>query len=537
MPSGNDSNTDYSDDDFGSPVKPPVGASSLGSRSNSTVAPARPSLLLNGVSTGADGSLSSQTNDALERQISDLRDALRKEQELRESTQRRLDVANSAIERMRTVSATPPTTTETNAANEAELRREVEQLKRELMKVKSLREDDRLEFKASMEALKAATAKQKRDTLKVIPGPSKPVRKEIMNLCRVFHLDPDFFTEDDITEKDCVQVMQLVVNKKRTEHSRPQAASAAALQGMGDAELMQRIHNLEEELRLALNASEDIRALKTKVIQLVERLRAEKEGRVAQGEEVKKYSRKMEILSDHIEKLMIHLKHEAGAKLKLSDQLKASERRNRVVTEKCNNLLRRVTAKDRLITELREGSKILEDQLRLMDEKYLELRTKLDYTREVGDRKVKKAQKQASELRVKFALAGGTTLLDNIKLPPPSGFSSGPNSALGSRRESFDTPHGGGGTSPLSALSGLRQHPSAQDINAPASKSALKTKSGSNNQSSGGGGRPMSVSWDEKHSWTDEKAEELRVLEKVRMLEGGKQEWNEERIRDLIKSR
>ena len=31
--------------------------------------------------------------------------------------------------------------------------------------------------------------------------------------------------------------------------------------------------------------------------------------------------------------------------------------------------------------ELKEGGKILEDQLKLMDEKYLELRQKLDYMR------------------------------------------------------------------------------------------------------------------------------------------------------------
>lgn len=524
MASGDDSNTDYSEDDFGSPAKPPLGTAS---RSNSNVVPSKPSPLVHTSSGGTEGSYE---GGSLERQVSELRDALRKEQELRESTQRRLDVANSAIERMRTVSSTPPVRVETDEATEADLRREVEQLKRELMKVKCLRDDDRIEFKASMEAMKANFAKQKRETAVVKPpsGPSKAVRKEIMNLCRVFHLDPDFFTEEDITEKDVVQVMQMVVSKKRTESSRPQTTASVTLQGMGDAELLQRIHNLEEELRLALNASEDIRALKTKVIQLVERLRAEKEGRVAQGEEVKKYSKKMEILSDHIEKLMIHLKHEAGAKLKLSDQLKASERRNKVISDKCNTLTKRVTAKDRLITELREGSKILEDQLRLMDEKYLELRTKLDYTREMGDRKVKKAQKQASELRVKFALAGGTTLLDNIKLPPPSQPGSGNNSAIGgSRGEFFD---GGPSTnSPLGALSGLRQHPSAQDMNTTSvSKSSLKAKSGS---------RPMSVSFDEKHQWTDEKEEENRVLEKVRILKGGKQDWNEDRIRDLVKSR
>ena len=52
-----------------------------------------------------------------------------------------------------------------------------------------------------------------------------------------------------------------------------------------------------------------------------------------------------------------------------------------------------------------------------MDEKYLELRTKLDYARESGMKKVQKAEKIARELRMKYALAGGNTLLDKIGLP------------------------------------------------------------------------------------------------------------------------
>jgi hypothetical protein len=41
-----------------------------------------------------------------------------------------------------------------------------------------------------------------------------------------------------------------------------------------------------------------------------------------------------------------------------------------------------------------------------MDEKYLELRTKLDYARDSGVKKVQKAEKIARELRMKYALAG-----------------------------------------------------------------------------------------------------------------------------------
>ena len=44
-------------------------------------------------------------------------------------------------------------------------------------------------------------------------------------------------------------------------------------------------------------------------------------------------------------------------------------------------LLRKANIASGIIVELKEGGKILEDQLKLMDEKYLELRQKLDYMR------------------------------------------------------------------------------------------------------------------------------------------------------------
>merc|ERR1719487_2024815 len=158
---------------------------------------------------------------------------------------------------------------------------------------------------------------------------------------------------------------------------------------MADVDLRQRVANLEEELRLALGAAEDIRALKAKAMHLVERIRSEKEERLRVEQELKTYNKKMQMLSDHIEKLMIHLKHEAAHKIKALDQVREMEKKLAHMTEKYNNLNQKSGAKDRLIAELREGSKILEDQLRLMDEKYLELRTKLDYARESAAKKIK----------------------------------------------------------------------------------------------------------------------------------------------------
>lgn len=58
----------------------------------------------------------------------------------------------------------------------------------------------------------------------------------------------------------------------------------------------------------------------------------------------------------------------------------------------------------RLISELREGSKVLVDQLGLMDEKYLDLRSKLDVARSQQRAMVEKAQKEAADLRKQIAM-------------------------------------------------------------------------------------------------------------------------------------
>ncbi|CAE7764796.1 unnamed protein product, partial [Symbiodinium microadriaticum] len=220
----------------------------------------------------------------------------------------------------------------------------------------------------------------------------------------------------EMTEDMCISMLKQVSRKlaesSNTAKTLTTKPSMSSFQG-SESTLQQRISNLEEELRNALGAAEDIRALKAKAISLVERIRQEKEDKLRIEGEQKQYAKKIEMLSDHVEKLMIHLKHEAAAKIKAVDQLRASEKRNRAVQDNLDLVSRKAAAKDRLIAELREGSKILEDQLRLMDEKYLELRTKLDYAREMAAKKVRNAQKTASELRVKFALAGNQKLLDH----------------------------------------------------------------------------------------------------------------------------
>lgn len=253
-------------------------------------------------------------------------------------------------------------------------------------------------------------------------GISHTLKTEFVKFCSRNKIFLDL-TEKDMTDHNCIKILSSQINPKSSGGSKRTAANdGASLQSMetgsgSEQQLMVRIRDLEEELRLALGAAEDIRALKAKVMQMMERNRIEKETRLRVDIDLQTAKKKVDMLTDHMEKLMMHLKHEAASKIRVSEQLRVSERENIKIKEKCEIMSRKGFAKDRLILELREGSKVLEDQLRLMDEKFLELRTKLDWARELGTKKVKKAEKTAKELRTKFALLGNNSLLDNVPLP------------------------------------------------------------------------------------------------------------------------
>ncbi len=310
-----------------------------------------------------------------------------------------------------------------------------------------------------------------------------------------------------LKEGDCMMVLGEASNtmkkqrneiKKKTEENERDRK----LVGGDSGNLINRIKDLEEELKLALGAAEDIRLLKAKMNQLIGRIRTDKEIRQKLESDSKLNKKKIQMLSDHLEKLMTHLKHEAAAKIRTMEQLRISEKETLRMKEKAALIQRKSTAKDRYLIELREGSKILEDQLRLMDEKYLELRGKLDWARENGAKRVKKAEKIAAELRVKYALAGGTGTLDNVPLPDIYGGS---------------TTTDGEGDSTLNAGLSLVSN----SISTRSTKK--KSKKQSRNQ--------------QNNSMTEKEPDIDQVIEKIRLKSGGPPEWTDDRLKALVASR
>ena len=171
--------------------------------------------------------------------------------------------------------------------------------------------------------------------------------------------------------------------------------------------LTSQIEKMNERVKQANEKEEKIDQYSMMSKSFSDKLGREKTMRSRAEREVTVANEKIVKLSEHIEKLMVHLKHESTSKMKVQKTANRLEREVKSLTSRTSVLSRKNAERERIIAQLREGSKILEDQLRLMDKKYIELRSKLDWTRSHSKAVVKKMQKEANELRAKWALAGG----------------------------------------------------------------------------------------------------------------------------------
>ena len=86
---------------------------------------------------------------------------------------------------------------------------------------------------------------------------------------------------------------------------------------------------------------------------------------------------------------MIHLKHEAAAKSRAVEAQKRTEKEVAQLRARVTELGQKNKKKDKTVSELRDGCKILEDQLRLLDEKQIDMRAKLDWTRSSSQKEVR----------------------------------------------------------------------------------------------------------------------------------------------------
>ena len=169
-------------------------------------------------------------------------------------------------------------------------------------------------------------------------------------------------------------------------------------------ELQKQYIDLKGKYEATFTEKSEIEKLKKKVIHLVERSRYEREVRSKAESDVQLHKTKLDALSDHIERLMVYLKHEATAKVSIvKDKLRA-QREVELLHARDKVLSKKVACKDRLIEDLKGSASILENQLHLMDEKYMELRLKLDWSRSYSERALKQKDNEIKELNDEITL-------------------------------------------------------------------------------------------------------------------------------------
>lgn len=173
---------------------------------------------------------------------------------------------------------------------------------------------------------------------------------------------------------------------------------------MSQDEVLQHAETLRGELLQSQTLSHDVAALKAKTKQLVAQLRAEKANRLKENEEFSHHYNKIDILMDHIDRVMKQLRMLSAERHKALENYHAERKAHNASKKFIEELQRTVKIRSRCVAELREGSKILEGQLQLMDEKFHLLQSKMATIRSFQQNHVNKAKKEAQTLRTKYQI-------------------------------------------------------------------------------------------------------------------------------------
>jgi len=166
--------------------------------------------------------------------------------------------------------------------------------------------------------------------------------------------------------------------------------------------LFSQISKLKQKSDVSLKNERDI--LQKRIIRLIDRSRYERDSKQKAEDKVIVASKKINALSDHIERLMVYLKHEASGKIRLVKERIRAQREVELLRARDSLLSKKIGCKDKLIEDLKGSISVLENQLHLMDEKYMELRLKLDWSRSFTDRVLKKRDDEIRKLNDEIAL-------------------------------------------------------------------------------------------------------------------------------------
>jgi chromosome segregation ATPase len=155
--------------------------------------------------------------------------------------------------------------------------------------------------------------------------------------------------------------------------------------------------SVKSELESRTNEAENVENLRQKVSQMGMRVQAERQVTIKAQKDLIDEQSKVVTLSNQIEKLMVHLKHVATDKTRTLAELSRLKKEIDSLTRSNVALTKKNERKDQAIAELIESTKPIEGQMRIMEEKYVELRSKLEWTRSQTDRALRKKDKELRE--------------------------------------------------------------------------------------------------------------------------------------------
>ncbi|KAF1794857.1 Thioredoxin, conserved site [Phytophthora cactorum] len=166
--------------------------------------------------------------------------------------------------------------------------------------------------------------------------------------------------------------------------------------------LIERTERLESELDSAQAGLRDLQSMREKMVEMVGRERVEKELRAKSEQTNKELGEKVAALSEHAQRRV------DKELLETRDKLASATRKN--------------AAQDAKVAELEQGARILEDQLRLMDEKFIDVRNKLDWTRSSARKENKQLSAELRSLRMKWQMESDAGALSGLPdwAPPAS---------------------------------------------------------------------------------------------------------------------
>ena len=146
----------------------------------------------------------------------------------------------------------------------------------------------------------------------------------------------------------------------------------------------------------------DIDTLRAKQQSLNEQIWALKRKVKDRGKEAAHWKEKNLKLAEQIEKVMYHLKSEVAAKSVISSRLERAERKTKKQAKLRNEERKKVVRLNGTIASLNEGCRVLEEQLRMLDGRFLDMKRTLDWTRSSNQLEMKTVGTEFVKLHTKI---------------------------------------------------------------------------------------------------------------------------------------